>query len=64
MKKIVEILKLAGTDSAGSVSSEYKDIGFLGACRELWHFWRHNGTRLDDYDEFRIRVISRSQKEG
>ena len=64
MKKIVEVLKFAGTDSAGSVSREYCDIGFLGACRRLWHFWRHNGTHLDDYYEFRIRVISRSQKEG
>ena len=57
MKKIVEIMKYAGDESSGSVSREYMDIGFLGACRHLWHFWKHNGTHLDDYDEFRIRVI-------
>lgn len=62
MKKIVEVIKSAGTDSSGSASREYCDIGFLGACRKLWHFWRHNGTRLDDYDEFRIRVIERKAK--
>lgn len=64
MKKIVEVIKSAGTDSSGSSSREYCDIGFLCACRKLWNFWRRNGTHLDDYDEFRIRVISRSQKEG
>ena len=57
MKKIVEIMKYAGDESSGSVSREYMDIGFLGACRHLWPFWKHNGTHLDDYDEFRIRVI-------
>lgn len=62
MKKIVEILKFAGTDSAGAVTREYCDIGFLGACRRLWSFWKHNGTHLDDYDEFRIRVIERKAK--
>ena len=62
MKKIVEILKYAGDEASGSVSREYKDIGFLGACRQLWSFWKHNGTHLDDYDEFRIRVIERKSK--
>ena len=62
MKKIVEIKKLAGDESFGTASSEYYDIGFLGACRKLWHFWRHNGTHLDDYNEFRIRIIERKTK--
>lgn len=62
MRKIVEILKYAGDGASGSVSREYKDIGFLGACRQLWYFWKHNGTHLDDYDEFRIRVIERKSK--
>ena len=58
MRKIVEILKCAGDEESGSESRECKDIGFLGVCRKLWHFWRHNGTHLDDYDEFRIRVLN------
>ena len=53
MRKIVEIVKSTKSSSTG----EYVAIGFLGACRRLWHFWRHNGTHLDDYDEFRIRVL-------
>jgi hypothetical protein len=58
MRKIVEIMKCAGDEESGSTSRECKDIGFLGVCRKLWHFWRHNGTHLDDYDEFRIRVFN------
>ena len=62
MKKTVEILKYAGDEASGSVSREYKDIGFLGVCRKLWNFWKHNGTHLDDYDEFRIIVIESKSK--
>lgn len=62
MKKSVLVLERAGDESSGSVSAEYKDIGFFGACRKLWHFWKHNGTGLDDYNEFRIRIIERKTK--
>lgn len=62
MKKIVEIYKAAESGSSGSVSREPCDIGFLGVCRKLWHFWKHNGTGLDDYNEFRIRIIERKSK--
>ena len=54
MRKDIELRMSTGT----SVYRRYVDIGFLGACRLLWRFWRHNGTHLDDYDEFRIIVLT------
>lgn len=62
MKKSVVILKRAGEESSRTVSAEYKDIGFFGACRKLWHFWKHNGTGLDDYNDFMVRIIERKHK--
>ena len=53
MRKEIEIRMSTST----SVHKEYANVGFLGACHRLWRFWRHNGTHLDDYDEFRIRVL-------
>ena len=53
MRKEIEIRMSTNT----SVHKEYANVGFLGACRRLWRFWRHNGTHLDDYDEFRLRVL-------
>jgi hypothetical protein len=61
-KSVVVLLERVGDESSESVSAEYKDIGFLGVCRKLWHFWKHNGTGLDDYNEFRIRIIERKSK--
>lgn len=31
----------------------------LGAIVELWRFWRHHGTGLDDYDRFELRIVRR-----
>ena len=31
--------------------------GLLGAIVELWRFWRHHGTGLDDYDRFELRIV-------
>lgn len=53
MKREIEIRMSTNT----SVHREYANVGFIGTCRRLWKFWRHNGTRFDDYDEFRIRVL-------
>lgn len=58
MKKEIEIRMSTDT----TVHMEYADVGFLGACHKLWRFWKHNGTNLDDYNEFRIRVIERKAK--
>ena len=33
--------------------------GLLGAIVELWRFWRHHGTGLDDYDRFELRIVRR-----
>lgn len=33
--------------------------GLLGAIIELWRFWRHHGTGLDDYDRFEVRIVRR-----
>lgn len=33
--------------------------GLLGAIMELWRFWRHHGTGLDDYDRFELRIVRR-----
>lgn len=55
MNREIEIRMSTNT----SVHREYANTSFLGICRRVWKFWRHtpDGAHLDDYDEFRIRVL-------
>lgn len=52
MRKEIEIRMSTDT----TVHREYANAGFLGACRKLWRFWKQNGTGLDDYDVFTVRI--------
>lgn len=59
MKRNVTIRRF---NQANGVASLFGDrMGFLRLVRILWQFWKHYGTRLDDFNGMTICISEDSK---